>query len=87
MKHSEKHTWFIRSSGTTEAGSNGREPTMTPDPRPRPTARTIRPRGLCGTRAPEDVVLLFRAAAPLAVDDVNRLQTFFIHVNLNEDPS
>ena len=47
-------TWLMRSSGTTDAGTIGLEPTMTPDPRPRPMARRTRPRGrLCG-REDED---------------------------------
>ena len=34
------------------AGTRGREPTMTPEPRPRPTVLTTLPLVLCGTLAP-----------------------------------
>jgi len=49
-------TWLMSSSGTTDAGRRGRDPTMTPDPRPLPTALTTRPRGRCGMRVPAAVL-------------------------------
>jgi len=70
----------MSSSGTTDAGRRGREPTITPDPRPLPTARTTRPRGLCGMRVPAAAFactaeLLFRAELiVLPTEDENRLQ-------------
>jgi len=70
----------MSSSGTTDAGKRGRDPTMTPDPRPRPTALTMRPRGRCGKRVPAAVLactaeLLFRTELiVLPTDDEKRLQ-------------
>ena len=65
----------MSSSGTTEAGTMGRVPTMTPAPRPRALliARTTRPLGLdpglelLADRAAldDEVWLLLRAEAPL----------------------
>lgn len=75
----------MSSSGTTDAGSRGRDPTMTPDPRPLPTALTMRPRGRCGIRVPATVLactdeLLFRAELiVLATDVVNRLQHNYLN--------
>jgi len=70
----------MSSSGTTEAGRRGRDPTMTPDPRPLPTALTTRPLGRCGMRVPAAVFactaeLLFRAELiVLPTDEENRLE-------------
>ena len=76
----------MSSSGTTDAGRRGRDdPTMTPDPRPLPTALTMRPRGRCGIRVPAAVFactaeLLFRTELMvLPTDEEKRLQ----HEHLN----
>lgn len=77
-------TWLISSSGTTDAGRRGRDPTMTPEPRPLPTALTMRPRGRCGKRVPAaelacTVELLFRAELMLLpTDEENRLQSKYL---------
>jgi len=70
----------MSSSGTTDAGSRGRDdPTMTPDPRPLPTARTMRPRGRCGIRVPAGAFdctaeLLFRTELIVLPTEEKRLQ-------------
>jgi len=75
----------MSSSGTTDAGSRGRDdPTMTPDPRPLPTALTMRPRGRCGIRVPAGAFdciaeLLFRTELIVLPTEENRLQ----HKHLN----
>jgi len=77
-------TWLISSSGTTDAGRRGRDPTMTPEPRPLPTALTMRPLGRCGKRVPAaalacTVELLFRAELMLLpTDEENRLQSKYL---------
>jgi len=72
----------MSSSGTTDAGSRGRDPTITPVPRPRPTALTTRPRGRCGMRVPAAVFactaeLLFRAELIALPTEVNLLQHMY----------
>ena len=74
MKNKLTWHWLISSSGTTEAGTTGLDPTMTPVPLPLlpPTVLTTLPRGLGVDLVegnPDELTgwLLLRAAAPLAI--------------------
>ena len=69
-------TWLMRSSGTTDAGTMGRDPTITLDGLPRPIARSTRPRGRlagrdvvvvdCDVAVVDGVVWLLLRALPVA---------------------
>jgi len=57
---------------------------MTPEPRPLPTALTMRPRGRCGKRVPAAVfactaeLLFFAELMLLPTEDENRLQNKYL---------